>query len=314
VNGVAGSAGMATTRLPGDAAGYRLVVAAVLLFSFNPVIYRRLALDPLTILFGVNVVAVITLAAVTLLQGRRAALTAWSGAGWPLFSLATCFAINNVLFLTAIQKTTVANATMTHYLAPLFVAALAAPVIGEPVRRRALLAMSTAGIGVAVMLAASGLSLADRHFVGLLYGTASALFFALEIVLKKRLAPLAPVEVIATRYLAVSLLLLAPFADYAALRDAAPADHLTVVIAGTLTSALGIYLFGRGLQTASAQAAAVISYLEPLGAIAWALLLIGEVPDAYGITGGLLVVAGILIVIGMREPGPAEPLARPGPR
>ena len=196
---------------------YVRVVVAVLLFALNPVLYRQLPLDPFTILASVNAIAVLALAAArTGGEGLRHLVSiprAWRAT----VTLAVCFTINNVLFLAALQRTTVGNATLTHYLAPLFVTAIAALYLGEAVRGRSLLALALACAGVLVMLAGGRRSPNDTHLVGLLFGTASAVFFAFEIVLKKVLAPSAPADVIAARYLALSVIFLVPFTNYSAL-------------------------------------------------------------------------------------------------
>ena len=287
------------------ATGYRRIVTAVLLFSLNPVVYRAVALDPVTLLASVNAVAALALLAASAARGHGRQL-ALAGSGLrPLLLLAVSFTANNVLFVTAIKQTTIANATMTHYLAPLLVVALAAPLLREPPRARYLTAMLIACAGVGVMVANSGLSLADAHFVGLLYGSASAVFFAFEIVQRKLLAPAAPANVIAAAYLSLSVVLLSPFVDYAALAGAAHSDIAILVGAGVVTTALAVYLFNSALRVVSAQQAAGISYLEPVGAVGWALVLTGEVPDRPGIAGGLLVLAGILLLV--------APWARPEP-
>jgi drug/metabolite transporter (DMT)-like permease len=77
------------------------------------------------------------------------------------------------------------------------------------------------------------------------------------------------------------------------------AEAAALVLAGAVTSAWGIYLFTSALRTVSAQRAAALSYLEPLAAVGWALLLIQEVPDRFAVAGGGLVLAGILMVVTM---------------
>ena len=238
----------------------------------------------------------------------------WRGSAAALFTrpaelrsillLTVWFTVNNGLYLTALQKTTIANATMTHYLAPLFVAGLAWPLLGERLQPRAVAAMGTAAAGVAVMVAGSGLSLADAHFVGLLCGAGSAVFFALEVVQKKILAPSAPADVITVHYLVLAVLVLAPFARPFTLTSLRHAEMGLLLFAGVVTTALALYLFASALPAVSVQHAAVISYLEPLGAIAWGLVLIREVPDRFGLAGGGLVLVGILLIVGARSPGP----------
>ena len=122
------------------AGGYRRLLAAVLLFSLNPVLYRQLSLDPFTILSSVNAIAALALVAASACHGRAGQIVALSSGLPAILLLAVCFALNNVLFLTAVQKTTVANATVTHYLAPLFLAVVFAPwLLAEKATRREVL-------------------------------------------------------------------------------------------------------------------------------------------------------------------------------
>jgi drug/metabolite transporter (DMT)-like permease len=283
-------------------ATYVRLVVAVLLFALNPVLYRWLPLDPFTILAGVNAIAVLALATARAWRGGLRHVVSIPRAWRATVMLAVCFTINNLLFLAALQRTTVGNATLTHYLAPLFVTAIAAAYLGEAVRGRSLLALALACAGVLVMMAGERLSLDDTHMVGLLFGTASAVFFALEIVLKKVLAPSAPADVIAARYMALSVMFLVPFTDYSALRAVHGWPMAVLILAGVVTSAVAITLFTGALRIISAQHAAVVSYLEPFGAVLWALLLLREFPTRFGIAGGTLTLAGILVVLTMRVP------------
>ncbi|MBE0617725.1 MAG: EamA family transporter, partial [Proteobacteria bacterium] len=70
------------------------------------------------------------------------------------------FLVNNVCFLTAYEKTTVANAVLTHYTAPLFVAVLAPLAIRERVLPVTPVALLLAAVGMALLL--PGVRLAGR--------------------------------------------------------------------------------------------------------------------------------------------------------
>lgn len=287
------------------------LLAAVSLFSLNPIIFRQLPLEPVAILAAVCAIAGAVLAATGLRTGGITALVPAGAARGPAARLVVWFVLNNILYVTALKTTTIANATLTHYLAPLMVAALAAPLLGERVRPRVLAAIGLACAGTAVMMAGSGLSLGDRHFVGVLAGTASAVFFALEIVEKKRLAPIEPADRIAVRYLLFGATLLAPFVDYAAFAALTVTEGALLLLSGIVVTAAGNLLFNSALRTASAQHAAVAGYVEPAGAIAWALVLLGEVPDAFGAGGAALVAAGIALSLRAQVPPADAAIAAP---
>jgi drug/metabolite transporter (DMT)-like permease len=285
----------------GDVGGHRRIVIAVLLFSLNPVLLRQLPLDAVTMLAAVSALAGAALVVASVWNGRGRELLSASGEWAPTLRLSVWFAANNALYLTAILKTTVANAAMTHFLAPLFVTALAPLLLRERVQRRAVVAMSLACAGVMIMMAGSGLSLDDTHFVGLLAGTASAVFFGLEIIEKKILAATGAADLIAARYLLLSTVMLLPLVDYAALLGVGVREIVVLVVIGAI-AASGNVLFNTALRVVSAQHAATLAYLEPLAAVVWALLLIGEMPDRLGMAGGGLVVAGILLVLRSNDP------------
>jgi hypothetical protein len=61
--------------------GDRRVLAAVVLFSLNPVIYKQLSLDPLTTLSTVNAMAALVLVAVSARRGRAAQLASEASRG-----------------------------------------------------------------------------------------------------------------------------------------------------------------------------------------------------------------------------------------
>ena len=102
---------------------------------------------------------------------------------------------------------------------------------------------------------------------------------------------------IAARYLALSVIFLVPFTNYSALGAVDGWPLAVLILAGVVTSAVAITLVTGALRVVSAQHAAVISYLEPFGAVLWALLLLHEFPDRFGLAGGTLILAGILVVV-----------------
>lgn len=273
------------------------MVVATLLFSLNPILYRQLTIQPVTILWSVNVVALATLSVSLMWQGRVRALAAIGPRAGLVALLAVCFTCNNALFISALLKTTVANATLAHYLAPVLVVFPGSVLVRERVGPTAVIAVLLSLAGLTAMLVPNALTLGNAHVLGLALGAGSAVFFALEIVLKKVLAKTQDADVLVARMLLISVLLLSPWCDYSALAGARRQEIGVLVCAGMVTSAFAISLFTGALRTVDAHRAAAISYLEPLGAIVCAALLIFEVPNRYELTGGLFIVAGTALVV-----------------
>ena len=128
-------------------------------------------------------------------------------------------------------------------------------------------------------------------------GTGSAVFFALEIILKKMLVRHHRADAVVAVYLMISVLLLAPAISFG---EIAWVDSLSVVMSvssGLLVSGLGITLLTSALRLVQAQHAGIISYLEPLGAIVLGIAVIGESQTFATLRGGALILLGTYLVV-----------------
>jgi drug/metabolite transporter (DMT)-like permease len=86
-------------------------------------------------------------------------------------------------------------------------------------------------------------------------------------------------------------------------------DVLMAALLGLVTTAFSFSLFMHGLRYVRVQHASIIAYAEPVSAPLYALVFLGQVPSAWTVAGGALIVAaGVLVVLYARgEPG-LEPL------
>jgi DME family drug/metabolite transporter len=195
---------------------------------------------------------------------------------------------NALCFFGAMQKTSVAVAVLSHYLTPLFVAALSPWVLGEPARR------STWG---ALFLALSGLVLLLRPWqaaggddvVGALLGASSAVFYATNVFLSKRLeGPFDAVEIASWPKLTSTIALVVVAVALGGTLPTTPA-LLVLVLGGLLCGALPTVLFYAGLRRTQASQASVLTLVEPLVAVVLGVVVWGEALHATGVVGGACV-------------------------
>jgi drug/metabolite transporter (DMT)-like permease len=289
-------------------AAFTKVILATVLFSFNPTLFRLIELPPAEIFWAVNILAVLVVLVYMALSGRLtgfpAALRSWPGT---FCVLGAVFTANNILFISAIKKTTVANAIFTHYLAPIFVSGLGLVFLGEriTVRRATALLVSLSGLGI--ILSTAGFSLHGRHFLGIIMGTSSAFLFAQEIVLKKKLVDTFPALTVVALYLLVSAGVLSPFISISEVLSIRPSGFAVLLLSGALVSGVGISLFTSGLRDIHAQEASILGYIEPLGAVLWGAFLLAEIPGWRTLLGGFLILSGTYLIIAHAD-GAAEPV------
>jgi drug/metabolite transporter (DMT)-like permease len=219
----------------------------------------------------------------------------WAGIG----VLAVCDALNVVFFFAAYQRTSVAIAVLTHYLTPTLVALAAPLALGEAWRGRTLAAVLVSTFGLVLLLAPWSVAARPGDLTGALLGVASALCYATNVLVAKRLVPVFSGSEMACYHglLAVPLLLfLVPADAWGALSS----DATLWLGAGALVpGAICGLFFVWGLRRIPASRASNLTLFEPFVATVGASVALHEplgVASAMG--GGLILVGAALAVTG----------------
>jgi len=208
--------------------------------------------------------------------------------------------LNWFLFLTALDMTSVATAELLAYTGPVFVAALAPFVLGEPFDRRIVAPLLLAMAGIAVILGQHGLAMGSREqLVGALLAACSALTYAtLLLRSKKILRGISSGALMLIEYSVASAVLF-PLVVAAYLRGDTPTTtgaYAALVTLGVVHTALAGFVFLGGLRRVRADHAAILTYMEPVSAVVFASLFLGEPLTTATVVGGALVVGGGLMV------------------
>jgi drug/metabolite transporter (DMT)-like permease len=237
---------------------------------------------------------------------------------WSIALIGVFDALNASLFFAAMSVTTVAIAVLSHYLAPVFVAA-AAPIVLRVPRERRALGLSFLGLcGLALVLEpwrlTSGGAVAGRALLGALLGAGSAVFYAANVLITKRIGPRFTAEEQLVYHCVLSVLLLV----VAALALGAPlptmAGALRVAVASLVVGATAGLLFLYGLRRIHAEHAGMLTFLEPLTAVLVAWIAWGERPGILAAIGGAVVVLSGALAIrpaAAKSTGSAAPTTPP---
>ncbi|HVV81962.1 MAG TPA: DMT family transporter [Kofleriaceae bacterium] len=196
-------------------------------------------------------------------------------------------ATNLYCFIAAMAHTTVAIAVLTHYLAPVLVAVLA-PWID---RRR------TPGAIPAALVAIGGLALVlepwhGNHgaLVGGALGAASAVAYAGNVFTVRRLSTAIGAARAVSYHSFGAAALMLPFA-LAAGGPLTPGSVALVALGGVTLGALGGIAFVWGVARVASATAAMLTYLEPLVAVAIGALVWREPMGRFAALGAALVLA-----------------------
>jgi drug/metabolite transporter (DMT)-like permease len=239
------------------------------------------------------------------LRERRALprpAAAWAG----MVMLGLCDATNCLCFFWAMQRSSLAVAVLTHYLAPPLIAVAAPFVLRERARPSLYGAVAVALAGL-VLLVEPWHSSDHGTIEGALLGSASAVFYAATTLFNKSLQRyFVPYELLGYHAVpaAIALLFFVP-------TEAWSAGFVPIGIVsagGLLLSAAGGVIYLQGLARVPASRAAVLTLFEPMVAVLVGATVWGEQLGLVGMAGVVLVLGGAYAA--MRAP--AAP-SSPGP-
>jgi drug/metabolite transporter (DMT)-like permease len=278
------------------ALGYAMIAIAASGWGTWPLILKRAPMPPT--LQSAIVMLVVTLASLpVMLRGDRVRVRATSRQWLAIAWLGVSDAGNIACFFGAYHRTSVAIAVLTHYLTPILVALAAPLVLRERPTARTFGAVAVSFVGLVLLLEPWRLGLSREDFIGAALGSASAVFYASNVLVNKRLTgTFSGSEVMFFHGLVTVPLLFAfvPRSEYGLVSG----SSLSIVLAGALgPGALSGLLFLWGLRRVAASHASVLTLLEPFVAVLLAAAVLGEDVGFVPIAGGVLILAGALAVV-----------------
>jgi drug/metabolite transporter (DMT)-like permease len=209
--------------------------------------------------------------------------------------------MNSFSFFYSYQNTSVANAVLTHYTAPILVAFLAPVFLKERLTLRIITAVAVATAGLWVMLDISPVRFfdllisGDRNTGGILAGLFSGFAYAVLVILfrifSQKLHPL----VLTFFQNSVIVLLLLPFVE---VQKNIASSLWAFGVMGIVHSTIAPVLYFRGMREVMANRAAIIGYLEPVCAIFLGILFLNEGVNYRTVIGGAMILFSGYITLG----------------
>lgn len=263
-----------------------------LLFGLTGIFGALIHASASVITFGRAAFALLALAVFAQLQDR-ALLRGLNLRKLSIYALSgLMLAAHWVTFFIAIKVGGVAVATLGFASFPAFITLLDMAVFRDrPHLAEALLLLL---VTLGLVLVTPSFELANQGTVGLLWGLASGLSFALLAMTNRRATDgRNGVQVVFWQNATVAVIM-APFAVLD-LVDLGAADWVNLAILGVLCTAVSQALFVKSLKGLNARSAGMIISLEPVYAIACAWWLFHEAPSLRMLAGAALIVLAILM-------------------
>ncbi len=281
--------------------GYLKIITAILIWSSLGIFIRRIDLPNQCIIFYTATIAGVIqfiLAASTGLLKKDHYRAGGSRGALFLVLSPLCFIANTMFFYFAFRNTTIANAVLTHYTAPVFVAILAPILLKEKIQKTTWPAIILSSIGLWFILGGQSPDTealqGGREHLGIIAGALSGLAYAFLILVIKRVAPLYSSLFITFVQNGITALILLPFVFMVPL----PPESLPYLITmGVVHSTIAPLLYVQGLRTVKANETAILGYFEPVGAIILAFIVLHETPGLTALLGGAFILySGYMIL------------------
>ncbi|MEW6162878.1 MAG: EamA family transporter [Nitrospirota bacterium] len=199
---------------------------------------------------------------------------------------------NTFSFFYAYKNTSIANAVLTHYTAPIIVAFLAPIFLKERLTGKVLIAVAVATPGLLIMLDVSVneflnlLVAGDRNTGGILAGLFSGFAYAILIIIIRIFSrDFNPLVMTFFLNLIIAIILL-PFVELT--KDFSSALWAFAVM-GIVHSTIAPTLYFRGMRQVTANRAAILGYLEPVCAILLGMIFLNESLNYKTVVGGTMI-------------------------
>jgi drug/metabolite transporter, DME family len=219
-----------------------------------------------------------------------------------LVPLVVSFASMNLLYVTAMTRTTAAAAVFLQYTGTGWAFVLSALFLGERIGRRNFVALGCAMIGIWWIVAGDWTT---QNFGGNWLALASGVGYGGVIVSLKWLRDEDSAWLVALCHGSAGLILLPGVLSRPLVL--APLQWTVVILFGIFQMGVPYVIFARSLRYVSAQEAALLTLIEPITNPIWVYLLWGEAVSPTTWIGGGFIVGGLALryVWGMGRVKPA---------
>ena len=198
----------------------------------------------------------------------------------------------NWIFLYASYKyTTIANATLAYYFAPVIVVLCSPILLKEKLSIKKGICVCIALIGL-VMIVGNGMSNLEYHdFIGIILGVIAAVFYASLMLVGKFIHNIDKLEltIIQLGITAVLLFFYVFFTKGISFFSISASAIPFIAILGIINTGIGFWLFFvLSMEKLSGQSIAMLSYVDPLVAIVISAIILHEKMTTIQIVGGIL--------------------------
>lgn len=213
-----------------------------------------------------------------------------------LLPLGIMLGFNWILLFQSYRYTSIANATVSYYCAPVIVMLLTPVLFKEPLTRTNVICIFAAMAGM-VCISGAGGALDRQNLIGIAYGFGGAVFYAAIVLTNKFLKDISDFESAFTQLFIAALALL-PYVlltDGIRLAGASAGAVLLLILVGVVHTGFSYLLYFASLPRLDSRTIATFSYIDPISAILLSSLFLAEPMTLIQAAGAVLILGATLV-------------------
>ena len=207
-----------------------------------------------------------------------------------LFMSGAAMGINWILLFEAYEYTSISNATLSYYFAPVIVTIVSPLLFKEKLTIKQIICFIMSTVGLVLITDLQGMN-GNNDFVGILYGLGAACFYATVILLNKFIKNIDGIHRTFLQFIS-AIIVLIPYVlltSGVSLGSLSPTGWINLLIVGLIHTGITYCMYFSSLKELPGQKAAILSYIDPLVAVMISYFILGEDMSVWQLIGGLLI-------------------------
>lgn len=268
-------------------------IASVLLFGSNGIVASHIALSSYEIVLTRVWLGTLVLLTICLLKRERPKIFSYPRDTLMIGISGMTMGVGWMLMYEAYVHVGVGIATLLNYVGPMIVLAASPFFFRERWTRSLLLSIGAVVVGMVLLNRISSGAVLDTW--GLFCGIMSAVMYAAMVILSKKAVRLSGLScTLLTLIGACPVVTLFVFVKQGLTLTVLPSDLLPIAVLGIVNTGFGCYLYFSSIRSLPVRVVSICGYLEPISAVVFAMLFLGEVMSPMQMVGSMLILGGVM--------------------
>ncbi len=270
---------------------YFKYILSLLIFGSNGIVASYILLSSTEIVLSRTLIGSLFLLAIFILRREKPRFEEIKRQWFYLLGSGVSMGLSWMFLFEAYRLIGVSAATLAYYCGPVLVMAAAPFLFQERITKSKVAGIVAVAFGM--VLVNRSAFLIDGVSWGLMAGIMSAVLYATMILSNKKVKRLTGLEITLVQLTtAFMVVLLYTLQTQQGMPSFSGVNILPILFLGVVNTGVGCYLYFSSIHELPAQSVAICSYVDPLSALIFSAIILGERLSIVQIAGAILIIGG----------------------